>query len=359
MDSLDRILIIPYTKFNLQNYFMYFWQGRKSYLLHAFYPSPKEAMKVYTSWAGDITLSSTENILNELLTLFNEVGRTEISKDQVVKNIGSIDDILKKEGEATAREKLISKKEKSLKKKLNFIHDDLSKVREWENLKKFATREDLSLEHNQDLTIGSHNFKLHNLSTHHQKVGLIFEKIKKLQKAQKILESRKENTEEELRNVPQLITEEIEIKNLPGPKFEVKKAKAPQKSKNEWWEFSLGLKQFAIGKSAQGNDDLRSNYASKEDWWIHLDQKESAHLVLKSDWHQLTSQELQIIVSALAEYSKIDVKNSPLIPIIFTQVKYLKGVKGRPGLVIFKKEKRMSVATVSEWKNLATPLFTY
>jgi predicted ribosome quality control (RQC) complex YloA/Tae2 family protein len=338
---------------------MYFWQGRKSYLLHAFYPTHEGLLKVYTSWAGDTNPTGLDNNLEGLLGLFNEVGRTEIPKEQLTLSLGSIHEILKKEGEATAREKLISKKEKSLKKKLKFIHDDLTKVREWENLKKFATTEDLSLEHNEKLTIGSHSFKLHNLSTHHQKLGLIFEKIKKLQKAEKILETRKENTEEELKNVPQLITEETEVKNLPGPKFEVKKMKAPQKSSQEWWEYSIGPKHFAIGKSAQGNDELRSSYANKDDWWIHLDQKESAHLVIKNEWHLLSPHELQIIVSALADYSKIEIKNSPLIPIIFTQVKYLKGVKGRPGLVLFKKEKRMSVMTLSDWKNFVKPLFTY
>jgi predicted ribosome quality control (RQC) complex YloA/Tae2 family protein len=359
IDELDRIVIVPYTKYGLQNYFMYFWNGRKSFLLHAFYPSVDENFKVFTSWAGDVSQNTSENNVETLLSLFNQVGRTNIPKDQFLINIGQIQEILKKELEATAREKLISKKEKSLKKKLKFIHDDLTKVREWENLKKFAHRSDLSLEHNEEITIGSHKFKLQNLSGHHQKLGAIFEKIKKLQKAEKILEFRKVNTEEELKKVPESILEESEVRNLPGPKFEIQKNNTIAKSKNDWWEFRLGEKRFAIGKTAQGNDELRSIYASKDDWWIHLDQRESAHLVIKSDWHLLSPTELQVIVSALAEYSKIESNTNQLIPIIFTQVKYLKGVKGRSGLVIYKKEKHMSVQTIIDWKKFVTPLFTH
>jgi predicted ribosome quality control (RQC) complex YloA/Tae2 family protein len=359
LDELDRIIIIPYTKYGLQNYLMYFWNGRKSFLLHAFYPSIDHAFKVFTSWSGDISFGESENNLETLLSLFNQVGRTNIPKDQLLINLGQIQEILKKELEATAREKLISKKEKSLKKKLKFIHDDLAKVREWENLKKLTQKSDFSLEHDQEITIGSHKFKLQNLNGHHQKMGLIFEKIKKLQKAEKILELRKENTEEELKKVPESITEESEVKNLPGPKFEVQKNLSVIKSKNEWWEYKIGEKRFAIGKTAQGNDELRSIYASKEDWWLHLDQRESAHLVIKSDWHLLSQQEMQVLVSALAEYSKIAVEPDQLIPIIFTQVKYLKGVKGRSGLVIYKKEKHMSVLALFDWKKFVTPLFTH
>lgn len=338
---------------------MYFWSGRKSFLLHAFYPDLNSALKVFTSWKGDILMRESTTLKEELLELFEDVGRIDIGKDTGISKEGEIKEILDKEEAATGREKLISKKEKSLKKKLKFIHDDLSRVREYEAMKAFAKKEEVSLENKDELTLGSHHFKLRSLTGHHQKMNLVFEKIKKLQKAEKILELRQSSTEDELSKVSTLIPEEVELKNLPGPRFEVKKEKKELIAKKDWWEFKINDKSFAIGKSAQGNDELRSSYASKEDWWIHLDQKESAHLILKADWHKLAADEIQILASALAEHSKIDLKAHSLIPILYTQVKYLKGVKGKAGLVLYKKEKRMALLPLENWKNFISPLFAH
>ena len=95
----------------------------------------------------------------------------------------------------------------------------------------------------------------------------------------------------------------------------------------------------------QGNDQLRNRWASKEDYWFHLDGLKSTHAILKLERPTLPTQDqLSMAASIVARFSHfID----DWIPIIYTQVKNLKGVSGSPGMVIYKKEKHLRCLKVN------------
>ena len=57
---------------------------------------------------------------------------------------------------------------------------------------------------------------------------------------------------------------------------------------------------------------------------------------------------LRLIGSVMIEYSEFDFSEANLI---YTQVKNLKGVKGAPGKVIFKKEKHIKVICDPNWRD--------
>ena len=59
-------------------------------------------------------------------------------------------------------------------------------------------------------------------------------------------------------------------------------------------------------------------------------------------------EDFAVMCSVLADYSDFD---SSMIPVIFTQVSNLKGVKGIPGKVNYKKEKHLVVTKVN-WKEI-------
>ncbi len=350
VDLWDRILIVPYIKYAKTSYFCYFWSGRKAYMINAFYPDDKKAMRVFTNWRGGIPL--IEPSKSDLISLFDEVGRSEQKKDFSVVH-SSIEDILEKEKGQHVLEKVYSKKEKIMRRKVGLIQGDLKKILEHEDLKKYISKGEEQLKNLTEIKLGSFNFKFHGITSPHQKANLIFERIKKLKGAQSLVEERLKKTEHDLENIRSNPVDELEVKNLPGPKFQVLKTeRVTRKTAQDWDEFRLNSFRFAIGKSAHGNDDLRSTFSHKEDWWMHLDQKQSAHLVLKASWPTLSPDEQNILASALLEYSGIDISSHNLIPIIYTQVKNLKGVKGAAGSVIFKKEKRISLAGIKDWRSL-------
>jgi len=110
-------------------------------------------------------------------------------------------------------------------------------------------------------------------------------------------------------------------------------------SPDEFKIFRTDVYHIGVGLNAQGNDQLRNKWASKDDHWIHLDGLKSTHVVIKLMGNNaLTPEILNIGATIVAQFSHF---NDDWIPIIHTQVKNLKGVSGAAGMVIYKKEKHL------------------
>ena len=107
----------------------------------------------------------------------------------------------------------------------------------------------------------------------------------------------------------------------------------------------------AIGRSAQENDQIRRDWAKKNDWWFHIEHVPSAHLYIKKKqdftWDP---QKLTLLGSCLRDHSKYTATE---VPLLYTEVKNLKGVKGKAGAVIFKNEKRLNIIYDQNWKQHA------
>ncbi len=93
-----------------------------------------------------------------------------------------------------------------------------------------------------------------------------------------------------------------------------------------------------MGRDARENDFLRSKWAGKNDFWFHLKEGPSSHLVVKVDSASLLTEEAWQEIAG-----KLSGRKEGEVDLIYTEVKNLKAVKGAPGKVLYKKEKHRRV----------------
>jgi len=108
-------------------------------------------------------------------------------------------------------------------------------------------------------------------------------------------------------------------------------------------EFTYKGYPIWVGKSAKANDEMLRKYSKKNDYWLHARNVAGSHVVIK--WQGMAEPKDDILETAgslAAHYSKA--KSQPLAPVIFTQVKFVRKVKGGPaGSVAVDKEKVIMV----------------
>ena len=98
-----------------------------------------------------------------------------------------------------------------------------------------------------------------------------------------------------------------------------------------------------VGKSAQANDDMLRGYTKKDDIWLHARMVPGSHVLIKtSGLKSIPLSVLETAASLAAFYSKN--KNESLAPVIHTEAKYVRKVKGSPaGSVMVEKEKVLMI----------------
>lgn len=99
-----------------------------------------------------------------------------------------------------------------------------------------------------------------------------------------------------------------------------------------------------VGKSAKDNDEMLRNFVHKDDLWMHARQAAGSHVVIRRKGMPVVPQQvLERAASLAAFYSKL--KTDSLSPVIVTEAKYVRKVKGSaPGSVMVAKEKVILVA---------------
>lgn len=98
-----------------------------------------------------------------------------------------------------------------------------------------------------------------------------------------------------------------------------------------------------VGKSAAANDDMLRGYTKKDDIWLHARMVPGSHVLIKtSGLKNIPASVLETAAALAAFYSKN--KNESLAPVIHTEAKYVRKVKGSPaGSVMVEKEKVLMV----------------
>lgn len=99
-----------------------------------------------------------------------------------------------------------------------------------------------------------------------------------------------------------------------------------------------------VGKSAKDNDEMLRSFVHKDDLWLHARQVAGSHVVIRRKGMPVVPQQvLERAASLAAFYSKL--KTDSLSPVIVTEAKYVRKVKGSaPGSVVVAKEKVLLVA---------------
>ena len=87
---------------------------------------------------------------------------------------------------------------------------------------------------------------------------------------------------------------------------------------------------FFVGKNNLQNNYLTHQYAKKSDYWFHVKDQPSAHVILQTAC--LNERNIRIAAHLAALNSKY--ANSSSVPVDYTMVKYIKKVPNRPGCFV-------------------------
>lgn len=110
--------------------------------------------------------------------------------------------------------------------------------------------------------------------------------------------------------------------------------------------FEFGAFTIWVGKSAKDNDEMLRGSVHKDDLWLHARQVPGSHVVIRmKGMSVLPNSVLERAAGLAAFYSKL--KTESLAPVIYTEAKYVRKVKGSPpGSVIVDREKMIMVPPV-------------
>jgi predicted ribosome quality control (RQC) complex YloA/Tae2 family protein len=178
---------------------------------------------------------------------------------------------------------------------------------------------------------------------HYKNLNKLYSKLKGLKKALPLIEQRRQKALKELKSLTNIIST-----SQPIPLYWIKTKSMANKEMSQvrYKVYKFKDYKLGVGTNAQSNDQLRIQWASKNDTWFHLDQMKSAHVIYKGDG-PVDEMIFRIASSILRDHSNCD---QDQVPVVYTLVKYLKGVKKSPGSVLFKKEKRRVVNYLDSWR---------
>lgn len=358
----DRVLHFPYSRAGVMNYFSLFYKGRQLYFAHAENVG-NDRFKLFASWAKleqkEIELPEN-HITGVLENLFSQVGAHYELEEQA--DVGQEDetshDQVTQYFESLKHSSLLldNKRKKFLKRKIKNIESDLERVKNWSELKRTIEAPYFVFGEEYRQTICGIKFTFPSELNHFKRMGIVYDKIKGLKRGEQILTQRiTESRQELLRGQTQMAEESYHLPErisspVWGSSEEVSSSAVTNKDGAGVVEYSWRGIRWAVGTSSQGNDYLRSRWANKEDLWFHLDGETSPHLIIKrSDLQDIREDFLGIIASIIRDSARLEIDP---IPLIYTQVKNLKGIKGKAGAVIHKKTKHLTLGYNPRWKEI-------
>ncbi len=147
---------------------------------------------------------------------------------------------------------------------------------------------------------------------------------------------------EEIKNTDSSINQLTHLKGTPQNKGS---NHSSQVAKSKFRQFILYDKYLIfVGKNSKNNDELTTSFAKQNDYWFHARSVSGSHVVLRYDksMGEIQKMVLEKAACVAAFYSKA--KTSGLVPVSYTQKKYVIKRKGmEPGKVALLKEKVLIV----------------
>ena len=336
VDDFNMVAFLHFKNEQPDNSFLFGYKERQLFF------AKQSKDEAYLSWSGE-TINGKK--LHSYVELF--------CPDKITATINvsawTIVDYLKNEEQKISGRLIQRKKEKFLARKINNITEDLSIVKSWKLMQDDLKEDRIDLS-GDELKIYGQKIKLLGLSSPWLKRDVVFKKIKKMKKAEDILSNRLAESSLEFENVKKgefnfEITKEKIIQPLWITHIkQVSSNKSVYNIKN----FNINKLSGVIGLDAEGNDFIRSQ-ASKEHYWLHVENYTGSHVIIKTDdFSKLSFNDLAAIASMLRDFSKLEILE---IPIIYSQLKNIKGLKGIRGEVLVKKAKHLRCLYVN-WKEI-------
>lgn len=346
LDNKDRCIRLKYGRAGKLCSFYIFYAGRDLYFSNHYFDDKSGMMLFFKSWDNSTSVSEvsevTEGEEKNYFTDFDEVGRVDIPKIASVQNIVDIEQLLHQEFERIENSQVSKRKTQFLKRKIGKIQKDLDKLHKSEDLIKLASsdEEDFS-KLGRKVKVCGVKFNFYG-STHYQRRDEIFQKAKRFKHNQNKLQERLHETQFALESLNSKTEYQNNLKCI-SPIWNISKKKNAVVNNVQDQAYSIysfeGL-DYGIGQSAFGNDQLRKNWAKKDDFWFHLENGISSHIIVKLKGHPLAESVFKRVANLMNQAMKTE---NTEMDLIYTQVKNLKGVKGTKGKVIYKKEKHIRV----------------
>jgi hypothetical protein len=290
---------------------------------------------------------------------FNQEGLKDLADFQVpnesaiTRSVRSIDDYLLSKNFDESKKVVQRKKEKFLFKKIEKIKVDIEINKKWRDIEQKITAGEINMSGIETVVCGE-KIKFQGNKNEWQKKDLIYKKIKKLKRGEAILVKRLLESEEELQKAKSGIvqfelTKEVAIQPVwPNQKQQSARKLENSTATEKVRRIQIGSVSGIVGLNSSSNDSIRRG-ANKEHYWFHLENYKSAHCILNTDdISKLGQVEMQAIASMLRDLSHLQIME---IPMLFTQVKNIKGIKGAAGSVIVKKAKHLRYI-YREWKEI-------
>jgi hypothetical protein len=275
---------------------------------------------------------------------FSKTGKEEtpptIVADRPHQNIEancSIEFYLKEQEEKARGANVVKKMEKFLARKKKNIEEDLKSASMWKVLQQDLDGDLLDLKYDELKAYGQ-KFKFQKSQSEWDRKNLVYNKIKRLRTAEKLLSERLSGVQADMAKLQNGRIEFSATKEKTiQPIWENNSSRSKKIDANiNVVTFKINNIHGLIGLDAHSNDWIRRD-SSKDHWWFHIENHTGAHCIVKiEDFSQLSFDDLSAIASMLRDYSKLSILE---IPVIIAQVKNIKGAKGSAGKVIVKKPK--------------------
>lgn len=325
VDAKDRAYALCYLQGKERNYFMLFYKGNKTFVANRYVDLEENKIKTYKSWSN-LYEDDDESFTFDV---FNEVGRRDLEEKEKIANITDYIEL-----ESNECIKIDHKKVKFYLKKIKAIEGDLEKIMVGQRIKEIV--QDLEYIKNLPLHSVIYEQKIKFLDNNeYKRRDILFTKLKNLRNAEKILEKRLIETKKDLYDVKEFEFKRPQVFSPVWYKKEatLKKVEEREKQNKEYEIINWNLYTLGIGKTAKGNENLRKEFSVKEDYWFHLENGSSPHLIVKYPCE--LSQELFNKIASL-----LNPKGSEA-DLIYTQVKNLKAKKGTQGGITYKNIKKI------------------
>lgn len=339
----DRVLELKVAFKGGEGRIWFFWRGRDLFFAHCLRNGPK--VDLFKSWVGKCRASEEVAETLTVKDVFEGLGFGEGKDKERIGDL-SITRYFKEQEKRVALKKAPSSSESAKNIRL--------KEKIQKDLRRFEIIPFLESQTKKDLTdvnqIGEGRFSINfkGLEGHYKKREYLFDKIKKWKKSKGFLEARLKSLSGEGKpkeNKPNSFS--MSLGKTIQPIWSEQKSEQIFKNESGFIKFSFRGVPCFLGRTALENDFIRKEKASKDDVWLHLENYKSGHLIIKTDMSQLLPEDIAILASALVELNGIELVE---IPVIYTKVRFLKGVKGVPGMVNYKKEKHITVYFDREWR---------
>lgn len=329
MDPIDRGVAFEMQKGGERQTFHVAWLGRNCYFA-CFDHAEK---KWFTSWKGAV-----EGVAG--FEIFDEIGRKAFNDGAIAPPLTPIEELLKDEDKQARKGAIPKQKIKSQKTKISRIQQDLARISQWQEFQNWLSGLDpQTLEPLEKIQHGDLSYKFPKGLNIWQKRDWAFGQIKRLRAAEILQQGRLAESIEQLGKM-ESGHEVVENTLRPqGPVWKNVSGITPATIFNEgdYAVHTLDGFKVGVGASAQGNDQLRKLWGKSEDWWLHASAGPSAHAIIKlSQEGTPTPAQLTHAARLLAKRSGI---SATQLEIITTQVKNVRGVTGKPGMVTYKKPK--------------------